>query len=142
MQIIDVRLGKALYGIEIHYINSIIVMQNITRVPKAQPYYLGVINLRGEVIPVMSLRRRLGLENDEFTSSTRIMIIKLNDSAESVGLIVDEVNEVINLEKEDIENINYDEKETKAAFSIGIGKYGNDLINILNIPAIIGEKDG
>jgi len=139
MQIIDVRLGNDLYGIEIKYVNSIIVMQSITRVPKSQPYYLGVINLRGEIVPVMSLRRRLGLEDDVFSSSTRIMIIKPDDSAESVGLIVDEVNEVLTLAEENIKNINYDEKDSKAVFSAGIGKFGNDLINILNIPVIIGK---
>lgn len=139
MQIIDVKLGNDLYGIEIKYINSIIVMQNITRVPKAQPYYLGVINLRGEVIPVMSLRRRLGLEDDVFTPATRILVIKPEDSSKPVGLVVDEVNEVITLEKNDIENINYEEKDNTAEFSAGIGKYGQDLINILNIPAIIGK---
>lgn len=139
MQYIDVRLGKDLYGIEIKYIDSIIVMQNITRVPKAQPYFLGVINLRGEVIPVMSLRRRLGLEDDEFTPTTRIMIIKPELTADPVGMIVDEVNEVITLDK--VERVNYDEKDSKADFSEGIGKHGNELINILNIPAIVSEKD-
>ena len=141
MQIIDLKLGQELYGIDIRYVNSIIVMQNITRVPKAQPYYLGVINLRGEVIPVMSLRRRLGLEDDTFTPSTRILIIKPDDSSESVGLIVDEVNEVVTLEDENIEKVNYDEKDGKAVFSAGIGKNGSDLINILNIPAIVSEKN-
>ena len=70
------RLGSNLYGIDIKYIDNIIVMHNITRVPKSQPYFLGVINLRGEIIPIMSLRRKLGLEDDEFTESMRIMIIK------------------------------------------------------------------
>jgi len=141
MQIIDLKLGQELYGIDIRYVNSIIVMQNITRVPKAQPYYLGVINLRGEVIPVMSLRRRLGLEDDVFTPSTRILIIKPDDSSESVGLIVDEVNEVVTLEDDSIKKVNYDEKDEKAVFSAGIGKNGDELINILNVPAIVSEKN-
>ncbi|CRZ34540.1 purine-binding chemotaxis protein CheW [Herbinix hemicellulosilytica] len=141
MQIIDLKLGQELYGIDIRYVNSIIVMQNITRVPKAQPYYLGVINLRGEVIPVMSLRRRLGLEDDVFTPSTRILILKPDDSSESVGLIVDEVNEVVTLEDDSIKKVNYDEKDEKAVFSAGIGKNGDELINILNVPAIVSEKN-
>lgn len=138
MQFIDVRLGNDTYGIDIKYVYSIIVMQKITRVPKAQSYYLGVINLRGEIIPVMSLRRRLGLEDDAFTPETRILVIKLENKGGSVGLIVDEVNEVVNLEKENIESVS-NEKDEKAGFSIGIGKYGNDLINILNIPAIVND---
>lgn len=140
-QYIDVRLGNNLYGIEIKYIDSIIVMQSITRVPKSQPYFLGIINLRGEVIPVMSLRRKLGLEDDVFTAATRIMIIKPDTSAAPVGMIVDEVNEVITLNEEDIKTISYDENNSKTIYSAGIGKYGNDLINILSIPAILNEKE-
>lgn len=140
-QYINVRLGKDIYGIDIKYIENIIVMHNITRVPKAQPYFLGVINLRGEVIPVMSLRRRLGLEDIEFTSITRIIIIKPEPSAAPVGLIVDEVNEVISLDDDSVQMISYDEKESKENFSAGIGKYGDDLINILNIPSIVIENE-
>ncbi|HHT87537.1 MAG TPA: purine-binding chemotaxis protein CheW [Clostridiales bacterium] len=140
-QYISVRLGNDLYAIEIKYIENIIVMQNITRVPKAQSYFLGVINLRGEVIPVMSLKGRLGLDKDEFTSTTRIIIVKPERSAAPVGIIVDEVNEVIDLGDDDVDMLNYDDKDVKASFSLGIGKLGNDLINILDVPELIG-KDG
>lgn len=140
-QYIDIRLGEDLYGIEIKYIDSIIVMQNITRVPKAQSYFLGVINLRGEVIPVMNLRTKLGLEEKEFTSTTRIMIVKPEPLASPVGLIVDEVNEVITLNDDDVNIMNYDENDSKAAYSAGIGKLGDNLVNILNIPELIGKED-
>jgi len=140
-QYIDIRLGEDLYGIEIKYIDSIIVMQNITRVPKAQSFFLGVINLRGEVIPVMNLRTKLGLEEKEFTSTTRIMIVKPEPLASPVGLIVDEVNEVITLNDDDVNIMNYDENDSKAAYSAGIGKLGDNLVNILNIPELIGKED-
>lgn len=140
-QYIDVRLGKDLYAIEMNYIDNIIVMHNITRVPQSQSHFLGVINLRGEIIPVMSLRRKLGLEADEFTSNTRIMIVKPEPNAAPVGMIVDEVNEVITLDKDDVDMLTYDEKDSEAAYSAGIGKLGKDLINILNIPEIIVEKE-
>lgn len=140
-QYIDVRLGEDLYGIEIKYIDNIIVMHNITRVPKSQPYFLGIINLRGEIIPVMSLKRKLALGEDEFTSKTRIMILKPEPQAAPVGIIVDEVNEVITLNNDDVKRMTYDEKDSKASYSAGIGKFGNELINILNIPEIIGDKD-
>lgn len=140
-QYIDIRLGEDLYGIEIKYIDSIIVMQNITRVPKAQSFFLGVINLRGEVIPVMNLRTKLGLEEKEFTSTTRIMIVKPEPLASPVGLIVDEVNEVITLNDDDVNIMNYDENDSKATYSAGIGKLGDNLVNILNIPELIGKED-
>lgn len=140
-QYILVNLDKNQYGVEIKYIENIIVMQNITRVPKAQPYFMGVINLRGDVIPVMSLRRKLGFDDGEITDVTRIIIVKPEPSAASVGIIVDEVREVITLFNDDVEKMNYDEKDEKSNFSIGVGKYGDDLINLLSIPGLILEKE-
>ncbi len=140
-QYIIVSLGNNQYGIDIKYIHNIIVMQNITRVPKAQPYFMGVINLRGEVIPVMSLRRKFDLQEDQFTSVSRIVIVKPEPQAAPVGIIVDEVKEVITLNHDAVEKMNYDESDDKADYSIGIGKYENDLINLLNIPGIIFEKE-
>lgn len=140
-QFILVELNGSQYGIEIKYIDNIIVMQNITRVPKAQPYFMGVINLRGEVIPVMSLRKKLGMEEADYTSVTRIIIVKPEPSAAPVGIIVDEVKEVFTLLNEEVELLTYDEKDEKANYSLGVGKYGNDLINLLNIHGLIIEKE-
>jgi purine-binding chemotaxis protein CheW len=140
-QFVITNLNKEQYGIEIKFIENIIVMQSITRVPKAQSYFKGVINLRGEIIPVMSLRSKLGLEEAEFTSKTRIIIVRPEPQAAQVGLIVDEVKEVITLEVSAIEKMTYDEKDAKANYSIGIGKFGTDLINLLSIPTIVIEKE-
>ena len=60
VQYIVVKLGDEQYGIDISYVDNIVRMQRITRVPKSQHYYVGVINLRGEVVPIMSLRKRFG----------------------------------------------------------------------------------
>ena len=89
-QYIVVNIGNEQFGIDIKYVDNIVRMQRITRVPKAQPYFNGVINIRGEIIPVMSLRVKLELEPDVFTSKTRILIIKLEPQS-AVGIIVDEV---------------------------------------------------
>ena len=71
-QYIVVKVGSEQYGINIKYVDNIVRMQKITRVPKVQSYFNGVINLRGEVIPVMSLRIKMDLPKDEFTNSTRL----------------------------------------------------------------------
>ena len=92
-QYIVVDLGNEQYGIDIQYIDNIVRMQRITRVPKAQNFFKGVINLRGEVIPVMSLRLKFDFEEEEYTNKTRILIIK-PDAQASVGIIVDAVKEV------------------------------------------------
>lgn len=140
-QYITIVLDKELYGIEIKYIHNIIIMQSITRVPKSQSYFKGVINLRGEVIPVMSLRQKFGMSEDDITDISRIIIIKPDVQAAPVGIIVDEVKEVITLDKSEVENINYDENDTKATFNAGIGKIGQDLVTLLNIPGIIREEE-
>ena len=75
-QYIVVELGNEQYGIDIQYIDNIVRMQRITRVPKAQNFFKGVINLRGEVIPVMSLRLKFDFAEEEYTNKTRILIIK------------------------------------------------------------------
>ena len=64
-QFIVVNLGNEQYGIDIKYVDNIVRMQRITRVPKAQPYFKGVINLRGEIMPVMSIRLKFNLDDDE-----------------------------------------------------------------------------
>jgi purine-binding chemotaxis protein CheW len=140
-QFIVAYLNNSQYGIEIKYIDNIIVMQNITRVPKSQSYFKGVINLRGEIVPVMNLGSKLGLPETELTPQARIIIVRPEQQAAPVGLIVNEVKEVVTFEPGDIEKMNYDGKDNKVNYSVGIGKYGTELINLLNIPAIVLEKD-
>ncbi|HHU70975.1 MAG TPA: chemotaxis protein CheW [Clostridiales bacterium] len=139
-QYIIIYLNNIPHAIEIKYIESIIVMQNITRIPKAQSYFKGVINLRGDVVPVMSLRLRLKMDECDYTNSTRIIILKLEEHGAPVGVIVDAVKEVISLDDSDIEKLSYDETEEKASNSLGIGKYKDELISILNVPSIIGGE--
>ena len=114
-------------------------MQKITRVPKTQPYFLGVINLRGEIIPVMSMRQKLEMGDDEITNTTRIIIIKPEQSA-SLGLLVDEVREVVTLSEDDVEKVSYDNGREDANFSVtGVGKYKDTLISLVNISGIISD---
>lgn len=137
-QYIGVVIGNEQYGIDIKYIDNIVKMQRITRVPKAQPYFLGVINIRGEIIPVMSLRIKFGKEPDTFSNKTRILIIKPEQQA-AVGFIVDEVKEVINLYEEDIDRTNT--ADDKGSFIFGVGKHAKGLISLMNIQSVIIEKD-
>lgn len=142
-QYIVVKLGGEQYGIDIHYVDNIVRMQKITRVPKVQPYFKGIINLRGEVVPVMSIRTKMGLEADEFTNATRIIILKVEEQG-SLGIIIDEVKEVVTLGTEEIDKVasnsklSYDEKSN---FINGIGKHGEELISLFDINCIIGEKE-
>ncbi len=134
-QYIVVQIGNEKYGIDINFIDNIVRMQKITRVPKAQSYFKGVINLRGEIVPVMSIRKKMGLADDEITDKSRIIILKLEDKG-SIGIIVDEVREVITLNMTEVEK-----QVGKDSFINGIGKNGNELISLFEINAIVDEKE-
>lgn len=139
-QYIVVKVGNEQYGIDIKYVDNIVRMQRITRVPKAQSYFKGVMNLRGEIIPVMSMRLKFGLEPDEITNTTRIIVVKLEPQS-AVGILVDEVKEVVTLEDDGIEKPNYNSKDERSAYLSGVGKQGGSLISLLNIAGVIIEKE-
>ncbi|MCR5797194.1 chemotaxis protein CheW [Eubacterium xylanophilum] len=139
IQYIVINLDNEQYGINIDVVESIVRIPRITRVPRSQDYYVGVINLRGEVVPVMSLRKRFGIEEKEYSNATRIIILKLEDQS-LVGIIVDQVSEVVNLEVGDIEIPNFKLDERTAGYLSGIGKYGKELISLLDIQNVVGEQ--
>lgn len=139
IQFIVIKLGNEQYGINIKYVDNILRMQHVTRVPKVDSYLKGVINLRGEVVPVMSIRTKMGLEEDVTTKSSRIIIIKLEQHG-YIGIIVDEVKEVVTLETEQIEKVAYDSKDEKGNFISGVGKCENGLISLLDLSLVVPEN--
>ena len=139
VQYIVIRIGEEQYGIDISFIDNIVRMQSITRVPDVQEYFAGVINIRGEVVPVMSLRLKMGLEADVYENKTRIIIVKLENNA-PIGLIVDEVKEVVTLDETSIDEVIRDSKVDETYIN-GIGKNGDTLISLLDLNAVINDKD-
>ena len=140
-QYIVVKIGSEQYGIDIGFIDNIVRMQKITRIPKSQPYFKGVMNLRGEVVPVMSVRGKMGLEDDVYTNKSRIIILKLENLG-LIGIIVDEVKEVINLGESDIDrNVSNANRRADANYINGIGKDGDELVSIFEISSIVGEVE-
>lgn len=115
-------------------------MQKITRVPKAPHYYKGVINLRGEIIPVMSLRLKFDLEEIAETKDFRIIIIK-TDKSNSVGVVVDSVSEVVSLDEEHMEKTTVDGNDSRMQYIAMLGKYEETLISIVNVESLITEKE-
>ena len=140
-QYIVVNIGEEQYGIDISYVDNIVKMQKITRVPKSQKYFNGVINLRGDIVPIMSLRRRFELEEDVFTDKTRIIILK-PEQQEPIGIIVDMVKEVVNLSEQDVDKMAIDAQDELSKYICGIGKNNNNntLISLLNINNVIAEN--
>lgn len=139
-QFIVIKIGHEQYGIDIKHIDNIVRMQSITRVPKVAPYLKGVINLRGEIIPVMSIRIKMGLEEDVYEKATRIIILKV-DQLETTGVIVDEVKEVVTLDASQIEKVSYDSKDESANFIYGIGKYDGGLISLLDLHTVLTDRE-
>ena len=119
------------YGLDIASVSSIIEMPKITNVPASPKHYRGIINLRGEIIPVVSLRRKMSLEDDSFTHSSRIIIADLEEDKQ-IGLIVDEVKEVVAIPDEDILDPSPFLKGGNSLIS-GVGKKDEDLISVFNL---------
>jgi len=124
------------YGIDISKVTTIIEKDmDITRVPKQPVFLKGVINLRGEIVPVLSLRLRFGLPDDVFTEDTRIIIIKLDEV--SAGLLVDSVAEVVELNEETTESITNVTGEHSLEYLSGVGKLDGRIITLLNLEKIV-----
>jgi len=100
VQLVSFRLAQEEYGIEITKVQEIILLGEITRVPQTPDYIKGLINLRNMVIPIVDLRLRFGLPQQEPTADTRIMV--LNVRGKTIGIIVDAVSEVLRVARDQI----------------------------------------
>lgn len=94
VEILFFNIGESIYGIEIKYVNEIISIEQITVVPKIPDYIKGVINIRGKVVPIISVRNRFGMEEIPYDDRTCIVVLQF-DEGDPVGIIVDRVQEVI-----------------------------------------------
>ncbi|WP_039763774.1 MULTISPECIES: chemotaxis protein CheW [unclassified Caldicellulosiruptor] len=129
------RLADEYYGLLVSFIENIEKMMPITRVPNTKEYIKGVVNLRGEIVPVIDLREKIGVKKEEFGEETRILIVNWKNEFK-VGLIIDEVLDVVYLTKEDFDSATRDRNE----FTFSIAKYNNVLINIINLEDVLFEK--
>ncbi|MBR5635801.1 MAG: purine-binding chemotaxis protein CheW [Pseudobutyrivibrio sp.] len=134
-QYVICNINKEYYGIDITHVNNIIQMPKITMVPKAPECFKGIINLRGEIVPIMSLRRRMNLEDDTLTKDSRIVILNINDD-EMIGVVVDGVKEVLSIPTDTIETP-ADLLKSEDSLIRGIGKKNEDLISIFEIDSIL-----
>lgn len=124
-------LGKENYGVEIQKVTTIEKIMPFARVPKTPDYVKGVINLRGEIIPVIELRTKFGMEITEETEETRIIILKINENP--LGIIVDEVDEVLNLTEDTIENVANFTNDLSMDYILGVGKVEDRIVTLLNL---------
>ncbi|OPJ61902.1 chemotaxis protein CheW [Clostridium oryzae] len=132
------EIEKEFYGVEIRYVTEIIGIHPITEVPEVPDYIMGIINLRGKIIPVMDVRIRFKKEFKNYTDRTCIIIVDMNDV--SVGLIVDGVAEVISISEENV--VQPPEfNGTYNKYIKGIGKAGDSVKLILDCDKLLSDKD-
>ena len=136
MQLVVFKLGAENYAVSILQVQEIKRITDITRVPQTPDYIKGVMNLRGSVMPVVDLTKRLNLPKQEYTDDTRIIIVKLDDIV--VGMIVDAVLEVTALVKEQIERPDGMMGCVDAHFLDGVGKEEDRLLILLNLENTLG----
>ena len=129
VQYVVLELGEEKYALRIYDIYEVIKMQKITEVPNSKPYMLGVINLRGKIVPIISLRKRFGLTEVPVTKSTRIVVVKIQE--EIVGIVVDGVNKVTTFT--DIQPPSDIVSGVDGNYFEGIGQSEEGLVSILKI---------
>jgi purine-binding chemotaxis protein CheW len=137
-QLVTFSLGSEEFGVDIMGVQEIIRIPPITRVPKAPDYVEGVINLRGNVIPVISLRTRFGMTRVEETNLSRIIVLQVQTKV--FGIRVDAVTEVLRLNNEAIEPPPPIALGMDSRFIHGVGKIGERLLILLELSQIMGGE--
>ncbi len=130
------ELGNEGYGLEIRHVIEIIGVQKVTCVPDMPEHVIGVLNLRGKVIPIIDVRIRFNLKGKEYDDRTCIIVVDVEGA--SVGLVVDKVNEVVDIPEKSIEPPPLCSKTTNQ-FIQGLGKIEEQVKILLDIERLLGE---
>lgn len=138
VQLVGLKLGDEEYAIDVLKIQEIIRSVEITVVPRMDNYILGVMNLRGKVIPVIDLRIRFSLEKSDFDKSTRIIVVRFEK--QNIGFVVDEVTEVIRIKRSMVEPTPPLVGSIGQEYILGICRYDARLIMLLDIDRVINES--
>jgi purine-binding chemotaxis protein CheW len=140
IQMVSFRLAEEEYGIEITKVQEIILMGSITRVPQTPDYIKGLINLRSTVIPIVDLRLRFGLPEENATDETRIMVV--NVAGKTIGIIVDAVSEVLRVAEEQIAPPPPTVTSLGQDYLTGLVKLENRLLTMVDIDKVLGGEHG
>ncbi len=139
IQVVSFHLGNEEYGVDISQVQEIIRMVGITHVPRAPHFMEGVINLRGQLIPIIDLRTRFGMERAGHTKHTRIVVTEI--AAKRVGIIVDSVSEVLNLPIENVEEAPEMIAGVGTEYISGVGKVSDRLVILLELQKVISIQE-
>lgn len=138
LQLVSFKVGTEEFGVDILKVQEINRMLKITKVPNAPDFVEGVVNLRGRIIPVIDLRKRLAIENKEHDNRTRIIVVDIQGNI--VGFIVDEVNEVLRISKDIIESPPELVSQVDSDFITSVAKLEDRIIILLDLDNLL-KKD-
>jgi purine-binding chemotaxis protein CheW len=130
-QLVVFRLDNESYGIEIFRVNEIIRLREITPIPRTGNHIRGLVNLRGKTIPVVDLHARFSLAPTEDTDATRIIVVESDQG--NVGVVVDEVKEVMTLDQDNVEQTPALVASVGTEFVRGVAKQSGQLITLLDL---------
>jgi purine-binding chemotaxis protein CheW len=139
MQLVVFMLGNEYYGADIAMVREVGPLERVTRVPRTPAYLEGVTNLRGRVIPVIDLRRRLGLPVSAATNATRIAVAELEGA--QVGMIVDSVVEVLRVPAASIEAPPAIMSKVETEYLLGVAKADGRLVVLLDLGRILAREE-
>ena len=138
MQVVAFKLRDEEYGVNIFQVQDINGMSDITRVPFAASFIKGVINQRGSVLPVIDLKKRLGIEETPYTSTARIVTVIVGDL--QVGMLVDAVTEVLTIRSKLVDPKKTVSDKAMEKFLSGIGNLDGRLVTMLNLEEIVNAN--
>lgn len=139
LQLVVFAMAKELYGVAIESVHEIVKVPDITQVPDAPGYFVGVINLRGKIIPVIDLRKRLSLQGQERTKSSRVLITE--NERRLVGLLVDAVSEVLKVPPDAVEEPPEMISSIGVQYITGVVKREPRLIIVLELQKVLSIED-
>ncbi|MRS03276.1 chemotaxis protein CheW [bacterium] len=134
-QLVIFELGAEHFGIDIASVEGINKMLDITKIPQAPSYMLGITNLRGSVLPVLDLLQRFGMKSEEQTNETRIVVA--NMEGVKVGMVVSAVSEVLTIEDSVIEPPPPMVSNINSEFIIGVAKIDKRLVILLDLSKVL-----
>ncbi|MGE3978640.1 MAG: chemotaxis protein CheW [Nitrospira sp.] len=134
-QFLTFSLGEELYGVDILRVQEIKGYTAVTKIPNTPPHIKGVLNLRGTIVPIVELRTKFGMPTIDYTTFTVIIVVVVQDKV--MGLVVDAVSDVLDIEKKDIQSAPDFGNKVDVAFLNGIGKSGDKLVSLLDIDRLL-----
>jgi len=139
LQLVTFKLENEEFGVDILKVQEINRMLTITKIPNAPPFVEGVINLRGKIIPIVDLRKRLGFNGKAYDKSTRIIVVELDGLI--LGFIVDSVSEVLRVSESTVEPPPSIMGGIESDYIEGVGKLDNSLLILLELGKVFATKD-